>query len=133
MAFQEPKKTSEDKVSLSATDARQGVRGTHLFAILVAALALAAIVWGGVEVWGRYIEPNKYHNAAPTISSSSGQPQAGTVDNTPPPPGNRSSRRRPIARKTINRERRVRRPSRVAMERRTDAVASHAALTRSAA
>ena len=84
MTFHEPKKTSEDKVSLSATDARQGVRGTHLFAILVAALVLAAIVWGGVEVWGRYIEPNKHHNAAPTISSSSGQPQAGTVDNTPP-------------------------------------------------
>ena len=50
MTFHEPKKTSEDKVSLSATDARQGVRGTHLFAILVVALVLAAIVWGGVEV-----------------------------------------------------------------------------------
>ncbi|NEI71742.1 hypothetical protein GR212_19335 [Rhizobium lusitanum] len=78
MAPQEPKKP------LSATEARQGIRGTHLFAILVTALVLAAIVWVGVEVWGRYIEPNGSQNPAPTISSSSGQPRGATIDNTPP-------------------------------------------------
>ncbi|NLS21206.1 hypothetical protein HGP16_32425 [Rhizobium sp. P40RR-XXII] len=68
MASEEPKKP------LSATEARQGVRGVHLFAMLVTALVLAAIVWAGVELWGHYIEPNKSENAAPTISSSGGQP-----------------------------------------------------------
>ncbi|WP_349961678.1 hypothetical protein [Rhizobium sp. ZPR3] len=84
MAFQEPKNPSEQRKTLSATEARQGVRGTHLFAVLISALVLAAIAWAGVEVWGRYIEPNKPQSPAPTISSSSGQPQAGTIDNTPP-------------------------------------------------
>ncbi|MBB3285297.1 MULTISPECIES: hypothetical protein [Rhizobium] len=78
MAPQEPKKP------LSATEARQGVRGVHLFAVLVTGLVLAAIVWAGVELWGRYIEPNKSENPAPPISSSGGQPQGGTIDNTPP-------------------------------------------------
>ncbi|QYA16632.1 MULTISPECIES: hypothetical protein [unclassified Rhizobium] len=84
MAFEEPKKPQDQKKPLSATEARQGVRGTHLSTILITALVLAAIVWAGVEVWGRYIEPSKPQNPAPTISSSSGQPQAGTIDNTPP-------------------------------------------------
>lgn len=84
MTFDEQKKPREQTKPLSATEARQGVRGTHLFTVLVTALVLAAIVWAGVEIWGRYIEPGKPQNASPTISSSSGQPQAGTVDNTPP-------------------------------------------------
>ena len=84
MAFDEQKKSGEETKPLSATEARQGARGTHVFTILVTALVLAAIVWAGVEVWGRYIEPGKPQNPAPTISSSSGQPQAGTIDNTPP-------------------------------------------------
>ncbi|TXI00154.1 MAG: hypothetical protein E6Q76_18845 [Rhizobium sp.] len=78
MASQEPKKP------LTATEARQGIRGTHLFTVLVTALVLAAIVWAGVEIWGHYIEPRSAENPAPTISSSSGQPQGGTIDNTPP-------------------------------------------------
>ncbi len=78
MVSQEPKKP------LSATEARQGVRGVHLFTVLVTALVLVAIVWAGVEVWGRYIEPTDSQNSQPTISSSSGQPQGGTIDNTPP-------------------------------------------------
>lgn len=84
MAFQEPKKPRDQKKSLSATEARQGVRGTHQSTILITALVLAAVVWAGVEAWGRYIEPDKPQNPAPTISSSSGQPQAGTIDNTLP-------------------------------------------------
>ena len=74
----------EPKKQLSATEARQGMRGTHLSTLLFTALVLAAIVWAGVEVWGRYIEPSKSQNPQPTISSSSGQPQTGTIDNTPP-------------------------------------------------
>ncbi|KAA1180101.1 hypothetical protein FP026_14695 [Rhizobium tropici] len=78
MASEEPKRP------ISATEARQGVRGVRLFTVLVTALVLAAIVWAGVELWGRYIEPNKSENTAPTISSSGGQPQGGTIDNTTP-------------------------------------------------
>ena len=77
MAPQEPKRP------LSATEARQGIRGTHLFAVLICALVLAAIAWVGVEIWGRYIEPNKPVNPATTISSSGGQPQGGKIDNSP--------------------------------------------------
>jgi len=84
MAFQEPKKPAERKKTMSATEARQGVRGTHLFAILITALVLAAIAWAGVEIWGRHIEPGKSQSPAPTISSSSGQPQGGTIDSSPP-------------------------------------------------
>ncbi|PST21599.1 hypothetical protein C7U61_05255 [Rhizobium sp. JAB6] len=84
MAFDEQKKPREETKPLSATEARQGVRGTHLSTLLITALVLVAIVWAGVEIWGRYIEPGKSQNSAPTISSSSGQPQGGTIDNTPP-------------------------------------------------
>ncbi len=84
MASQEQKRPPEQEKTLSATEARQGIRGTHLFGILITALILAAIAWAGVEVWGRYIEPNKPQTSAPTISSSSGQPQGGTIDNGPP-------------------------------------------------
>jgi cytoskeletal protein RodZ len=75
----------EQKKTLSATEARQGIRGTHLFVLLVTALVLAAIVWVGVEIWGRNIDPSKAQKPAPTISSSSGQPQGGTIDNSPSP------------------------------------------------
>lgn len=74
----------EQKKMLSATEARQGIRGTHLFTLLITALVLAAIVWVGVEIWGRDIDPSKSQSAGPTISSSSGQPQGGTIDNGPP-------------------------------------------------
>ncbi len=76
--------TREPKKPLSATEARQGARGTHLSTLLIIALILAAIAWVGAEVWGRYMEPHKSQNPAPAISSSAGQPQGGTVDNTPP-------------------------------------------------
>ena len=78
MASPEPKKP------LSATEARQGVRGTHLSTLLIIALVLAAIVWAGVEMWSRHIDPDKSQSPVPAISSSSGQPQGGTIDNTPP-------------------------------------------------
>ncbi|SCB30065.1 hypothetical protein GA0061100_107223 [Rhizobium hainanense] len=42
MAFQEPKKPRDQKKSLSETEARQGVRGTHQSTILITALVLAA-------------------------------------------------------------------------------------------
>ena len=42
---------------ISTDKARQGHRGTHLLLILIVALVLVFIVWGGVEIYGRLIEP----------------------------------------------------------------------------
>jgi hypothetical protein len=47
--------------------ARQGHRGTHLLLMLIVALVLVFIVWGGVEIYGRLIEPP----AAGTVSAIS--------------------------------------------------------------
>lgn len=38
-------------------NARQGKRGGQVLIVLVVALALAAIVWVGVEMYGQDIEP----------------------------------------------------------------------------
>lgn len=77
--------SEEQKKTLSATEARQGVRGVHLFTVLIVALVLAAIVWAGVEIWGQHIDPNKSPANAPVTNSTAGvQPQGGTVDNNPP-------------------------------------------------
>jgi cytoskeletal protein RodZ len=77
--------SQEQKKPFSATEARQGVRGMRVFTVLVTALVLAAIVWAGVEIWGRHIEPNKPQPDAPAVSSSTGtQPQGGAIDNSPP-------------------------------------------------
>jgi hypothetical protein len=65
-------KDVKDKEPLSATEARQGVRGMRIFIVLVSALILAALAWAGVEVWGRYIDPGKgpSTSSAPTTPSS---------------------------------------------------------------
>lgn len=41
-----PEKISEQK-------AKQGRKGTHVLLILLVSLALALIVWGAVEIYGR--------------------------------------------------------------------------------
>ena len=46
--------------------ARQGHRGTHLLLILIISLLLVLIVWGGVEIYGRIIEPP----ASSTVSAA---------------------------------------------------------------
>ena len=75
MAHEEPRK------QLSATQARQGARGTHLFKVLVGALLLAAIVWVGLEVWGRYIEPGKAGGAISSEGLPAGTSQNRTIEN----------------------------------------------------
>ena len=71
------------KTALSATEARQGPRGMPVFVVLIAALILAAIVWTGVEIWGRHIEPDK-PEAAVSTSTIGASPQGGTTDNSQP-------------------------------------------------
>lgn len=70
----------KSNISLSATGARQGSRGMPVFIVLIAALVLAAVVWAGVEIWGRHIEPDKPEAATPT-SSVGASPQGGPIDN----------------------------------------------------
>ena len=44
------------KKSISAEEARQGRSGVRVVAVLVVALALAAVVWVGLEFWGEAID-----------------------------------------------------------------------------
>ncbi len=41
---------------ISATDARQGRRGTQVLYVLIFALVLVALAWIGVELYGEAIE-----------------------------------------------------------------------------
>ncbi|MEZ2224071.1 hypothetical protein [Rhizobium sp. RCC_161_2] len=76
---------NEHRKPLSATEARQGVRGMPVFIVLITALVLAAIVWAGVEIWGHYIEPSKSQTAPSAPASSIGDaPRGGTIDSTLP-------------------------------------------------
>jgi cytoskeletal protein RodZ len=56
----------DDKVKVNPTEARQGRKGTHVLAILVGALILAAIVWWAVDMFGQAIEPDEPTGGAPT-------------------------------------------------------------------
>ncbi|WJH41846.1 hypothetical protein N7E02_16525 [Aliirhizobium terrae] len=44
-------------VEETATEARQGRKGTPVLKVLVAALILAALAWGGAEWWGEIHRP----------------------------------------------------------------------------
>ena len=73
-----------DAPVLSPVDARQGRRGMPVVFVLVGGLVLAAIVWGGVEMWGEHIDPDKAQTSAPgpgpaTNPAGSAQP---TCDNS---------------------------------------------------
>ncbi len=43
---------------ISTDKARQGRPGRQVLYVLIAALALSAIVWGGVEIYGEQIDPS---------------------------------------------------------------------------
>jgi hypothetical protein len=76
--------TIKDAPALTPTKARQGERGKPVLLVLIAALALAAIGWAGVEMWGQHIDPNKSQTAAPAPGPATGSAaQPGTVDNSP--------------------------------------------------
>ena len=55
--------------------ARQGRRGWHVLAILIASLALIAIVWVAVEFYGEAIEPG---SDVPQTGTQAGTSQTGT-------------------------------------------------------
>lgn len=43
--------------TIPADKARQGHTGRHLLTVLICGLALAFVIWGLVEIYGKMIEP----------------------------------------------------------------------------
>ncbi|MBO9102154.1 MULTISPECIES: hypothetical protein [unclassified Rhizobium] len=56
---------------MSPVDARQGRIGTPVLLVLLGGLVLSAVVWAGVEMWGRHINPDKSPTAVPGPGPSS--------------------------------------------------------------
>lgn len=52
---------------IDAQKARQGRRGRQVLVVLVVGLILAGIAWGGVAVYGHYLQTPATDNAAQTI------------------------------------------------------------------
>lgn len=63
---------SELEQKISATDARQGRRGTQILTVLVIGLLLAGVAWLGVEFYGESIDRSSQAQPAATGQS---QPQ----------------------------------------------------------
>ncbi len=55
---------------LSATEARQGRRGTPVFMVLAIGLVLAMVAWGAAEFWGQSTEPPAEQTATPPAGST---------------------------------------------------------------
>lgn len=64
---------------MSATEARQGRRGTPVLMVLVAGLILALLAWGAAEWWGKATAPPDEQTATPPAGST-------TPDNPNAPP-----------------------------------------------
>lgn len=57
--------------TISTDKARQGKKGVPVLKVLIGALVLVAIVWGGLEIWGS--------NIAPPDSNANGSAATGTT------------------------------------------------------
>ncbi|WP_165214234.1 hypothetical protein [Affinirhizobium pseudoryzae] len=57
--------TQAGETPLSATEARQGRRGTPVFMVLAIGLVLAMVAWGAAEWWGQATEPPAEQTATP--------------------------------------------------------------------
>jgi hypothetical protein len=72
---------------LSATEARQGRRGSPVLMVLIAGLVLAMLAWGAAEWWGESTAPPAEQTATPpagdtTPANSNAAPTANPA--TPP-------------------------------------------------
>jgi len=83
---------SSERVTETATEARQGRWGRPVFLVLIGGLVLAMIVWVGVDMWGESIDTDKTSTAATANDPINAQPSGeGTFDNNaadgsvPPP------------------------------------------------
>jgi hypothetical protein len=63
----------------SALETRQGRRGFPVLAVLATSLALAAIVWAIMELWGNNIDPTP---EAVNETTTSGVPAQVTIDDS---------------------------------------------------
>jgi hypothetical protein len=66
---------------LSATEARQGRKGTPVLMVLISALILLAVAWGVAEWWGEATDPPAQQTASPpagdnTPANSNATPSA---------------------------------------------------------
>lgn len=52
---------------IPAEKAKQGRKGTHVLRILLISLALALLVWGGMELYGRWSSDS---GSAPPVTQS---------------------------------------------------------------
>lgn len=82
MASPDERPEPQEQVTLRAEEARQGRNGLPVLRVLVAALALALVVWGLVELYGAYIAPP----AQDQVGSPAGVQSDSVQDN--PPAGN---------------------------------------------
>jgi hypothetical protein len=67
----------------SATEARQGRKGSSVLVMLICGLTLAAVAWGGAEWWGQTTAPPAEQTATPPAGSNmpaGSSPAAGSND-----------------------------------------------------
>jgi hypothetical protein len=81
----------EKKVTLNATEARQGAIGRPVLMVLVGGLFLALLAWGAAEIFGESTDNDAATDVQQTEPARSTAPAGdvttpnqGTIDNTPP-------------------------------------------------
>jgi hypothetical protein len=67
----------------TATEARQGRKGTPVLKVLIAALILAALAWGGTEWWGESTDPPAEQTATPPAGEASPGNSGAAPSNAP--------------------------------------------------
>ena len=74
----------QEKVTETATEARQGSYGKPVLRVLVSALVLTMVAWGVAEFWGESIDTDPAATASTAPDSVTAQPKGpGTFDNNP--------------------------------------------------
>jgi hypothetical protein len=68
----------------TARETRQGGLGRPVLIVLAASLALAILVWGAVEIWGRSADPTVDTEQASSSSSNTQTLTQDTIDNSVP-------------------------------------------------
>ena len=72
------------KVTATATEARQGRYGKRVLTVLVSALVLTMVAWGVAEFWGESIDTDPTASASTAPDPITAQPKGpGTFDNNP--------------------------------------------------
>ena len=87
---------SPSEEPMSATEARQGRRGSPVLMVLIAGLVLAMLAWGAAEWWGQATEPPAEQTATPPAGSTTPEnpaaaPSANPADPQAPPPSGGTS------------------------------------------